>query len=72
MFGEVSDGAKENLKSKAMDAVEHGKTVASEIYDHAAKAASASQDTFMSHMGDDPEAGDGKLGSPALDRGGAA
>jgi hypothetical protein len=72
VLGEVSDGAKENLKSKAVDAVEHGKTVASEIYDHAAKAASASHETIISHMGDDTKAADGKLGDPAFDRGGAA
>jgi len=50
VLGELAQSTKERARSTAMDAVERGKSVASEIYDHAAEAANASQETIRSHL----------------------
>lgn len=73
LLGDASDSTKDRLKHEATDAVEHGKEVASELYDHAAKAASASQETVRSHMSNVSKQGnatDLTLHESSPDRGG--
>ena len=55
LLGDASDSTKDMAKSRAADAVEHGKEVASEVYDNVAKAAAAGQDTIKSSLGDQPK-----------------
>jgi hypothetical protein len=55
LLGDASDSTKDMAKSRAADAVEHGKEVASEVYDNVAKAAAAGHDTIKSSLGDQPK-----------------
>lgn len=53
LLGDASDSTKDMAKAKAADAVEHGKEVASHVYEHAAKTALASKEVIGSKLSDD-------------------